>query len=114
MRDSSFIRYGDMAQKMLKTGQIGRADGIEIVMVAGNSLPAGAAFLLVHKDAVIAPRQLQEYKIYTDPHGISGTLCEGAPCMTALCRMRSATVCTVNGTWRLLGTLEPEIRTIRA
>ena len=77
MRDSSFIRYGDMAQKMLKTGQIGRADGIEIVMVAGNRLPAGAAFLLVHKDAVIAPRQLQEYKIHTDPPGISGTLCEG-------------------------------------
>ena len=66
-----------MAQKMPKTGQIGRADGIEIVMVAGNRLPAGADFLLVHKDAVIAPRQLQEYKIHTDPPGISGTLCEG-------------------------------------
>ena len=77
MRDPSFIRYGDMAQKMLKTGQIGKADGIEIVTVAANRLPAGAAFLLVHKDACVAPRQLQEYKIHADPPGISGTLCEG-------------------------------------
>ena len=77
MRDPSFIRYGDMAQKMLKNGQLGKADGIEIVTVAANRLPAGAAFLLVHKDACVAPRQLQEYKIHTDPPGISGTLCEG-------------------------------------
>ena len=37
----------------------------------------GSAFLLVHKDACVAPRQLEEYKTHEDPPGYSGTLCEG-------------------------------------
>ena len=77
MQDSAFIRYGDAAQKMLKTGQIGIADGVEIVLVAPSRLPAGASFLLVHKDACVAPKQLEEYKTHIDPLGYSGTVCEG-------------------------------------
>ena len=77
MQDPSFIRYGDMSQRMLKTGQIGKADGVDIVMVPPSRLLAGAAFLLVHKDACVAPRQLEEYKTHVDPPGLSGTLCEG-------------------------------------
>ena len=77
MQDSSFMRYGDAAQRMLKNGHIGKADGVEIVLIPQNRLPAGAAFLLVHKDAIVAPRQLEEYKTHVDPPGVSGTLCEG-------------------------------------
>lgn len=77
LQDSSFVRYGDRSQDMITRGQIGVADGVEIVCVAPNRLPAGAAFLLVHKDAAVAPKQLEEYKTHEDPPGISGTLCEG-------------------------------------
>ena len=77
MQDPSFVRYGDAAQRMLKTGHIGRADGVEVVLMPANRLRSGAAILLVHKDAVVAPRQLEEYKTHVDPPGISGTLCEG-------------------------------------
>ena len=77
MQDPSFVRYGNSSQEMLKTGVIGMVDGIRIVMVSHSKLPAGTAFLLVHKDACVAPRQLEEYKTHEDPPGISGTLCEG-------------------------------------
>ena len=77
MQDPSFVRNGNSSQEMLKTGRIGMVDGIEIVLVPHNKLPGGSAFLLVHKDACVAPRQLEEYKTHEDPPGYSGTLCEG-------------------------------------
>ena len=77
MQDSSFIRYGDRSQEMIQRGVIGMADGITIVTVSPNRLPAGAAFLLAHNGAIVAPKQLEEYKTHEDPPGISGTLCEG-------------------------------------
>ena len=55
MQDPSFIRNGNSSQEMLKTGRIGMVDGIEIVLVPHSKLPAGSAFLLVHKDACVAP-----------------------------------------------------------
>ena len=77
MQDSAFVRNGNSSQEMLKTGRIGMVDGIEIVLVPKNKLPSGTAFLLVHKDAVAAPRQIDEYRTHEDPPGLSGTLCEG-------------------------------------
>jgi len=77
MRDNAFIRYSDRSQEMLMKGVIGKAGGVEIVLVPDTKLPAGASFLLVHKDACIAPRQLEEYKIHDNPPGISGSLVEG-------------------------------------
>ena len=77
MLDQSFMRFGDRSQEMILRGELGMADGIKIVAVAANRLPAGAAFLLVHKDAVAAPRQIDEYRTHEDPPGLSGTLCEG-------------------------------------
>ncbi len=77
MQDPSFVRNGDASQEMLKRGRIGMVDGIEIVLVPHSKLPAGSAFLLVHKDACVAPRQLEEYKTHVDPPGYSGTLVEG-------------------------------------
>ena len=77
MLDQSFMRFGDRSQEMILRGELGMADGVEIVTVPANRLPAGAAFLLVHKDAVAAPRQIDEYRTHEDPPGLSGTLCEG-------------------------------------
>ena len=77
MQDPSFIRNGDASQEMLERGVIGMVDGIRIVLVPTSKLPAGAAFLLVHKDACVAPRQLEKYNTHEDPPGVSGTLCEG-------------------------------------
>lgn len=77
MQDSAFVKSGDISQEMVKKGIVGRAAGVDIVLVPNTRLPAGASFLIVHKDAAIAPRQLEEFRIHSDPPGVSGSLCEG-------------------------------------
>ena len=77
LRDSAFVRYGNMSQEMLDKGRFGKCGGVEIVAVPDDRLPQGASFLLVHKDAIVAPHQLEEYKLHTDAVGYSGTVVEG-------------------------------------
>lgn len=77
MQDPAFVRYGDVSQGMLERGELGMADGVKIVRVTPSRLPYGAAFLLVHKDAIVAPRQLESYITHTNPVGVNGTVCEG-------------------------------------
>lgn len=76
-QDSAFMRYGDSSQQMLIKGVIGEVDGCKIVKVPSSRLPAGAACIITHPVAATAPKQLEEYKIHSDPPGISGFLCEG-------------------------------------
>jgi N4-gp56 family major capsid protein len=76
-QDPSFMRYGDMTQEMLIKGVMGEVDGVKIVKVPASRLPEGCNFILTHPMACVAPRQLNEYKVHTDPVGISGWLCEG-------------------------------------
>ena len=76
-QDSAFVRYGDKSQEMLEKGVIGEVDGCKIVKVPSSRLPAGAAFLITHKIAATAPKQLADYKIHDNPPGISGYLVEG-------------------------------------
>ena len=76
-QDSAFMKYGDKAQDMLIKGVIGEVDGCKIVKVPASRLPAGAAFLITHKVAATAPKQLEDYKIHDNPPGISGWLVEG-------------------------------------
>lgn len=75
--DPSFIRYGDLSQEMLLKGVMGEVDGVKIVKVPKSRLPQGCNFILTHPIACVAPRQLNEYKIHTDPVGVSGWICEG-------------------------------------
>jgi hypothetical protein len=76
-QDSAFMRYGDLSQEMINKGIIGEVDGCQIVKVPASRLPSGASFILTHKDAAIAPKQLEEYKEHDNPPGISGKLVEG-------------------------------------
>ena len=52
-------------------------DGCKIVRVPSAKLPSGCAFLIAHKIAATAPKQLEEYKTHNNPPGISGWLVEG-------------------------------------
>ena len=76
-KDESFIKAGDLSQKMLVSGQVGEVDGVAIVKVASSRLPAGCLFEITHKAATTSPIKLAEYKIHQDPPGISGMLAEG-------------------------------------
>ena len=77
MQDPAFIKYSDKSQDMVTKGILGEIDGIKVVKVASNKLPAGAAFILTHAEAAVGPEQLNEYKIHDNPPGYSGWLVEG-------------------------------------
>ena len=75
--DPAFVKEGDRSQEMVIKGVIGEVDGCKIVRVPSSKLPNGCAFLLTHKIAATAPKQLEEYKTHDNPPGISGWLVEG-------------------------------------
>lgn len=75
--DASFIKASDMAQNMLVTGSVGMVDGVQIIPVPTSYLPATVELIIVHKDAMVSPVKLAEYKTHVDPPGINGTLVEG-------------------------------------
>lgn len=76
-QDPAFMKYGDRSQQMLEKGVIGEVDGCKIVKVPNTRMPAGAAFLIAHPMAATAPKQLEDYKIHSNPPGVSGWLVEG-------------------------------------
>lgn len=77
MRGALVLSEGNLSQEMVKRGFVGNCGGAEIIRVAPVRLPQGAAFLLVHKDAIVAPKQVEEYKIHSDAVGYSGDVIEG-------------------------------------
>lgn len=75
--DASFIKASDMAQEMLVNGSVGMVDGVQIIPVPTSYLPSTVELIIVHKDAMVSPVKLAEYKTHIDPPGINGTLVEG-------------------------------------
>lgn len=75
--DSSFVKSGDLSQKMLQKGQVGEIDGVKVIVVAGDRMPEGVDFIITHNKAMVSPMVLREYKIHRDPPGINGNLVEG-------------------------------------
>ena len=76
-QDTNFIKAGDLSQRTLFTGQVGEIDGVAIIKVPAKRLPAGLLFEITHPMACTAPVKINEYKLHTDPPGLSGMLAEG-------------------------------------
>ena len=76
-QDQSFMKAGDLSQRMLTVGSLGQVDGVNVIPVPASYLPAGANFLLCHPLATVSPVKLESYKVHVDPPGLSGTLVEG-------------------------------------
>lgn len=77
MQDPAFMKQAERSQEMVEKGILGEVDGVKLVKVPASRLPAGCEFILAHPLATVAPKQLESYKLHTDPPGISGWLCEG-------------------------------------
>lgn len=67
----------DVAQEQRLQGVIAMVDGLSVVKVPAKRLPAQFGFMVCHKVATVAPVKLEDYKVYSDPPGISGDLVEG-------------------------------------
>jgi len=75
--DNSFIKEGDMSQKITMNGLVGEADGNKIIKVPASYFPANTNFILTHPKANVNPRQLDELFTHENPRGISGVVIEG-------------------------------------
>lgn len=76
-QDSTFIKSGDMSQKMLVNGQVGEIDGVKLIRVPDSYLPEKCAFIITHPSVTVAADKLAEYKVHDNPPGINGNLVEG-------------------------------------
>lgn len=75
--DESFVKNGDLSQKMLIKGQVGVIDGVPIIVLPSSYLPDDVLFIVTNKRATTAPVKLSEYKVHDNPPGINGWLVEG-------------------------------------
>ena len=67
----------DVAQEQRLQGVIAMVDGLSVVKVPAKRLPSQFGFMVCHKVATVAPVKLEDYKVHSDPPGISGDLVEG-------------------------------------
>ena len=67
----------DIGQDMRLKGVIGNLDGLTVIKVPASRLPEDFGFMIAHPSATVAPTKLEDYKVHSDPPGISGDLVEG-------------------------------------
>lgn len=73
---SEWTGLDSLGGKSLPSGSIGEVDGLAVKPVTTDRMPAGVAFMILHKSAIIAPVKIQDFKAHTDPPGLSGDLLE--------------------------------------
>ena len=76
-QDETFVKAGDMSQKMLIKGQIGEIDGVRIIKVPSTYFPANHDFILLYPKCSTSPKKLEDYKTHNNPPGVNGWLVEG-------------------------------------
>lgn len=85
-QDKLAVLETEIGQSMRIRGVVAEMDGVIIQKVPSNILPSGLNFILSHRVATTQAIKLAEYKINTNPQGISGTLVEGRIYYTAFVR----------------------------
>lgn len=73
----------DIGNDMRLRGVIANLDGMNVQKIPATRLPDGFGFMIAHPSATVAPVKLEDYKVHSDPPGISGSLVEGRICYDA-------------------------------
>ena len=82
-QDSAFTKSGDVSQKMLNKGIIGDVDGVKVMRVPSDVLPAGFSCLITHPYAMVGPKKLHDVIIHDNPRGWNGWIAECLFCYDA-------------------------------
>lgn len=75
--DTSFVKNGDLSQKMLLNGQVGEVDGNKIIKIPSNYLPTGCSAITIYPKCMMVPEKLKDYIRHTNPVGYNGIVVEG-------------------------------------
>ena len=84
--DPKAVLETEIGQDMRIKGVIANMDGMTIQKVPAKYLPTGTNFIVTHPVATTLAIKLAEYKIHTNPQGVSGALVEGRVYYTAFVR----------------------------
>lgn len=82
-KDPLIKANSDVGKDLRIKGVVSVLDGMHVVKVPANRVPENFGFMLCHPCATVAPTKLEDYKIHSDPPGISGDLVEGRICYDA-------------------------------
>ena len=76
-RSKDIVMETETGAEMRLRGVISNLDGLQVIKVPAARLPEKFGFMIAHPIATVAPVKLADYKIHTDPPGLSGSLVEG-------------------------------------
>lgn len=71
------VGIDSLGNKTISTGKPGMIYGANVVPVPSTYMPSDTNFILKYKNSTVDPMKLRDYRIHTDPPGISGALVEG-------------------------------------
>ena len=76
-KSKDIVMETDISNELRVKGVIAMIDGLSVIKVPANRLPANFGFMVDHPCATVAPTKLEDYKVHEDAPGISGSLVEG-------------------------------------
>jgi len=76
-KSKEIVLETEIGQDMRKRGVVAELDGMLVQKLPSKYFPTGLNFMIAHPIATPRPIKLVEYKIHTEPQGVSGSLVEG-------------------------------------
>lgn len=76
-RSDDFLNLETLGTKALQRGHVGEVDNMEVIKVPSSYLPTGVYFIIMKKDAAVAPMKLNQFFTHKNPPGLCGTRIEG-------------------------------------
>lgn len=76
LKQSGFVLNADNAYDDRKSGNLGRVDNCEVVIVPSTRMPANTDLIITHPMNLVAPEKLKDYTVHKNPPGVNGYLIE--------------------------------------
>lgn len=76
-QSSEIVLNTNVGEDLRLKGVISNLDGMNVIKVPSGRVPTNFGFMIAHPVATVAPTKLADYKIHSNPPGISGQLVEG-------------------------------------
>lgn len=76
-KSDEIVLETEIGQNLRIRGVVSNLDGMLVQKLPSKYFPAGLNFMIAHPVATPRPIKLAEYKIHTQPQGVSGQLVEG-------------------------------------
>lgn len=85
-----WVALDSLGGKTLPSGAIGEFDNMALKVVNSNKMPENVAFMILHKNSILAPVKINDMKAHIDPPGLNGDLVEFRMYHDAFVRARKA------------------------